>query len=100
MDPTDAEAVGRELGSLVVHEGVEGGDDEGGTGFSCGLAGDGRELVAKALAGAGGHYEEDVAAVGGGAADGFLVGSEGRVAEGAVEQGGEVGHFYCAALND
>jgi hypothetical protein len=47
-------------------------------------------LIAKGFAGSGGHDEEDVAAVGGGAADGFLIGAEGLEAEGFVEQGGEV----------
>jgi hypothetical protein len=48
--------------------------------------GDGGELVAERLAGAGGHDQQHVAAVDGGAADGFLVGAEGGEAEGAVEQ--------------
>ena len=68
----DAEAERRELGGLVVHEGDERGDDEGGA-----AAGDGGELVAEGLASSGGHDEQDVAAVGGGAADRFLVGAEG-----------------------
>ena len=78
------------LGGLIVHEGDEGRDDEG-----CAAAGDGGELVAERFACAGGHDKEDVATVGGGAADGFLIGAEGRVAEGAVEQGAKVGHFVC-----
>jgi hypothetical protein len=82
-----AEAVGRELSGLIVHEGDEGADDEGGT-----AAGDGGKLVTERFAGSGGHDQEDVAASGGGAADGFLVGAEGGEAEGALEQGGEVGH--------
>jgi len=45
-------------------------------------------LVAEGFAGSGGHDEEAVAAIGGGAADGFLIGSEGGVAEGGVEKGG------------
>jgi hypothetical protein len=92
VDAADAQAVGGELGGLIVHEGDEGGDDERSAGFARKLAGDGGELVAEALAGAGGHDEENVAAVGGGAADGFLVGAEGGETEGALEQGGEVGH--------
>ena len=72
VDAGDAEAGGGELGGLVVHEGDEGGDDERGA-----AAGDGGELVAEGFACSGGHDEEDVAAVGGGAADGFLVGAEG-----------------------
>ena len=82
VDAGDAEAGGGELGGLVVHEGDERADDEGGA-----AAGDGGELVAEGLSGSGGHDEEDVAAVGGGAADCFLVGSEGGEAEGLVEQG-------------
>ena len=76
---------GGELGGLVVHEGDERGDDEGGA-----SAGDGGELVAEGFSCSGGHDEQDVAAVGGGAADGFLIGAEGFEAEGGVEQGGEV----------
>ncbi len=55
------------------------------------MAGDGGELVAERFAGAGGHDQQDVAALGGGAADGLLVGAEGSVAEGLVEEGFE-GH--------
>ena len=85
VDAGDAEAGGGEFGGLVVHEGDEGRDDEGGASAS-----DGGELVAEGFSGSGGHDEEDVAAVGGGAADGFLIGAEGWKAEGCVEQGGEV----------
>ena len=49
------------------------------------LACDGRELVAKALAGSGGHDEQNVPAIGGGAADGFLIGAEGGETEGLGE---------------
>ena len=73
---------GGELGGLVVHEGDQGADDQRGA-----AAGDGGKLVAEGLAGAGGHDEENVAAVGGGAADGFLVGAEGGEAEGGVGAG-------------
>ena len=73
---------GGELGGLVFHEGDERADDQGGA-----AAGDGGELVAEGFAGAGGHDEQDVAAVGGGAADGFLVGAEGCEAEGACGAG-------------
>ena len=71
VDAGDAEAGGGELGGLVVHEGDEWGDDEGGA-----AAGDGGELVAEGFSGSGGHDEENVAAVGGGAADGLLVGAK------------------------
>ena len=85
VDAGDLEAGGGELGGLVVHQGDERADDQGGA-----AAGDGGKLVAEALAGAGGHDEQDVAAVGGGAADGLLVGAEGGEAEGLLEEGGEL----------
>ena len=87
VDTPDAEAAGGELGGLVVHERDERRDDERGT-----AAGDGGKLVAEGFSGACGHDQKDVAAIGGGAADGFLVGAESGEAEGALEQGGEVGH--------
>ena len=65
---------------LVVHEGYERGDDEAGA-----AAGQGGELVAEGFARASGHDEQDVLAVGCGAADGLLVGAEGGVPEGGVE---------------
>jgi hypothetical protein len=85
VDAGDAEAEGGELGGLVVHEGDEGGDDEGGA-----ATGDRGELVAEGFSCSGGHDEKDVAAVGGGAANGFLIGAKGFEAEGFVEQGGEL----------
>ena len=71
VDAGDAETGGGEFGGLIVHQRDEGGDDEGGA-----AAGYGGELVAEGFACSGGHDEEDVAAVGGGAADGFLIGAE------------------------
>jgi hypothetical protein len=53
------------------------------------LAGDGGELVAERFSGSSRHDEQDVAAVGGGAADGLLIGAEGGEAEGPVEEVGE-----------
>jgi hypothetical protein len=47
-------------------------------------------LVAEALTGAGRHDEEYVAAVGGGAADGFLIGAECGEAEGSAEKSFEI----------
>ncbi|MCU1320057.1 MAG: hypothetical protein JWP98_1575 [Edaphobacter sp.] len=85
VDAGYAEAEVGELSGLVVHEGDEGGDYEGGA-SAC----DGGELVAEALAGSGGHDEKDVAAVGGGAADSLLIGAEGGEAEGLVQEVGEV----------
>jgi len=90
VDAGDFEAEGGELGGLVVHEGDERADNECGAAISSKLAGDGGELVAEAFAGSCGHDEEDVAAAGGGLADGLLVDAEAPVAEGLVEKGGEV----------
>ena len=84
VDAGDAEAEGGELGGLVIHEGDERGDDESGA-----AASEGGELVAEALAGSGGHDEEDVATGGGGLADLLLMGSEGAVTEDAVKELGE-----------
>jgi hypothetical protein len=84
VDSGYAEAEGGELGGLVVHEGDERADDERGA-----AAGQSGELVAEALAGSGGHDEEDVATGGGGLADHLLVGAEVAVAEDAVEELGE-----------
>ena len=80
MDAGDAQAGGGELGGLVVHEGDQRGDDQRGS-----SAGDGGELVAEGLAGSGGHDEQDVAAFGGGAADGLLIG---RGRQGSRRSGG------------
>ncbi len=85
VDAGYTESEGGEFGSLIVHECDERRDDEGGASAS-----DGGELVAERFSCACRHHEEDVAAVGGSAADGFLIGAKGFVAEGLVEQGGEV----------
>ena len=85
VDAGDAEAKGGELGGLVVHERDEWGDDERGA-----AAGDGGKLVAERLACAGGHDQQHVAAVCGGAADGLLVGAKAGEAEGGVEEGFEI----------
>jgi hypothetical protein len=85
VDAGDAESGSGEFGGLIVHERDERGDDEGGA-----AAGDGGKLVAEGFSRSGGHDEEDIAALGGGAADGFLVGAKGLVAESFVKQGGEV----------
>jgi hypothetical protein len=85
VDAADTKAGGGKLGGLVVHEGDEWGDDEGGA-----APGDGGKLVAEGFSCSGGHDEEDVAAVGGGAADGFLIGAKGYKTECGVEQGGEI----------
>jgi hypothetical protein len=85
VDASDSEAGSGELGGLVVHEGDEWGDDE-----SCAAARDGGQLVAKGFSRSGGHDEQNIATVGGGATDSFLIGAKGREAEGLVEQGGEI----------
>ena len=85
VDAGDLEAHGRKLAGLIVHECDEGGDDKGGA-----AARDGGKLVTEAFTGSGRHDEEDVAAIGGGAADGLLIGPEGGEAEGGVKQGFEV----------
>ena len=85
VDAAYAEAGDGEFGCLVVHERDEGGDDEGGASAS-----DGGELVTEGFACACGHDEEDVAAIGGGTADCFLIGAKGGEAEGLVEEGFEV----------
>ena len=77
----DAEAKGGELGGLVVHEGDERADDEGGA-----SAGDGGELVAERFSSSSGHDEQDVSAFSGGAADCLLIGAEVGKAEGLVEE--------------
>lgn len=85
MDAGYAEAEGGELGSLIVHEGDQWADNEGSA-----STGDGGELVAEGFSCSGGHDEEDVATVGGGSADGFLIGAERVEAEGLVKQGGKL----------
>jgi len=85
VDAGDAEAGGGEFGGLVVHEGDEWTDNE------CGASAcDGGELVAEGLSCSGGHDEQDIAAIGGGAAYGLLVGAKLCKAEGLVEEGFEV----------
>ena len=69
-----------EGGDLVVHEGDEGGDDDGGAGQA-----EGGNLVAKALAAAGGHEDEGVAAAHDAVDDGGLQAAERRVTEDAAE---------------
>ena len=85
MDAGDGVAGGGEFGRLVVHEGDERADDEGGA-----FAGERGELVAEAFAGAGWHDQQDVAAGGGGKADGLLgwAGSRGNRSFGGGERGG------------
>ena len=73
------------LRGLVVHQGDERANDEGGA-----FAGECGQLVTEALAGAGGHNEEDVSAGGRGEADSFLVGAEVGKTEGLVEKGAKI----------
>ena len=85
MNTGDAKTSGGELACLVVHKCDERRDDEGGT-----SAGDGGELIAERFSCSGGHDQQDVAAVGGGSADGLLIGTKRSKAEGLVKQGGEI----------
>ena len=66
-----AEAHLLELGDLVLHERDQGADDQGDA-----AAGDAGELVAEGFAGAGGHDQQHVPALGNGLADFFLVRAE------------------------
>ena len=77
MDALGGEADLAQLRHLVLHEGDERRDDQGGA-----AAREARELVAERLAGAGRHDEQDVLPRGQGAADVLLVGAEGLEAEG------------------
>ncbi len=90
VDAGDAQTVGGELRGLVVHEGDEGADDEGGVEGALAGAGHGGKLVAQTFAGAGRHDEEHVLTPGEGAADGFLILTEGGVAEGGMENWEEI----------
>jgi len=78
----DSAAEVGELGRLVVHQGDQGADDQRRP-----AARQGGELIAKRLAGARRHHQQDVPAGNGGAAHRFLVGSEGREAERLFEKG-------------
>ena len=73
-----------ELGHLIFHQGDQRADHERGA-----AARDAGQLVAERLARAGGHDQQDVAAVDDGLADGFLVGAEGGEAEGGLQEFGE-----------
>ena len=83
--PNPALLTDGELARLIVHQRDKRRDDERGA-----SAGDGGELVAERFSCSGGHDEQDVAAIGGGSADGLLVGPEFFEAEGLVEEGFEV----------
>jgi hypothetical protein len=71
-----------ELRDLVLHEGDQGRDDDGGAV----IVEDGRELVAEGFASAGGHDDADIAAGIECADDFFLAGAEGVVAPVALER--------------
>jgi hypothetical protein len=68
---------------LIVHQSDQRRDNEG-----CASASDCWELIAKAFAGAGRHYEQHVAPIGRGTAHCFLIDAEGREAERAVQEPG------------
>ena len=94
VDAGDAQAKRGELAGLVVHESDEGRDNETSSVVSGGsdhgtAAGERGELVAEALAGAGGHDEENVAAGGCGFAHIALVNAKVAVTEDAVEELGK-----------
>jgi hypothetical protein len=84
MDAGDAEAEGGELGGLVVHEGDEWADDERSP-SAC----EGGELIAEALAGAGGHDQEDIVTSGCGLAYLLLMRAKLAVTEDAMQELGE-----------
>jgi len=85
VDAGDFEAESGELGGLVIHERDERANNESGS-----SAGDSGELVAEAFASTGWHNQQNVAALGGGAADSFLIGPEGRESERLVKEAGKV----------
>jgi hypothetical protein len=80
----------RRPAAVIVHQRDKRGDNEG-----CALARDGGKLVAERFARARGHHQQHVAAIGGGAADGLLIRAEGWMAEGGVQQLGEIGHRHA-----
>ena len=77
MNALGGEALRLELGHLVLHEGDERAHDERGA-----RAGDAGELIAERFPRAGGHDEEEVVPLGGGAADGLLIRPERAEAKG------------------
>ena len=81
VNARDREAERGEARCLIVHERDERADDERGP-----AARDGGELVAEGFAGTGRHHQQNVFAFGGSAANGFLIGAEGGVAEVADEK--------------
>ena len=92
VNARDLQTACRELGGLIFHERDERADDQRGA-----AARDGRQLVAERFARAGRHHQQDIAAGDRRAADLFLVGAEGREAEGAGEQAGEGVRAACQA---
>ena len=80
MDAGDGESEGDQFGALIFNERDERADDERRS-----AASNGGQLVAKGLAGAGGHDQQQVFAIDSGAADCFLVGAERRETEGALQ---------------
>ena len=76
-----------ELGDLILHEGDQRRDDDGGAAFLK----DGGKLVAEGFAAAGGHDDADVASGGQRANNLFLAGTEGVVAPVAFEGVEEAG---------
>ena len=85
MDARHAQVECSELGDLVFHECDQRRDHE-----SRPAEGDGGKLVAERLPCPGGHDQQQVAAIDGGAAHGLLVGAEAREAEDRLQKLGEV----------
>ena len=85
VDALGAKALGYELGRLVFHQRDERAHHQCRAG-----AGDAGELIAERFAGAGGHHQEEIAPLGGGATHGLLVGAKIVEAEGGLEQAAQV----------
>ena len=84
VDALHREVALLELGHLIFHQGDQRTDHQRGA-----AARHGGQLVAQRLAGAGGHDQQDVAALDHGLADGFLAWAEGGEAEGGLQEFGE-----------
>jgi hypothetical protein len=85
VDARGAEALGEELVGLVIHQGNQWTDDDDAAADAL-APGEAGQLVAEALAGAGGHDDEGVVAVGDALADGLLVGAKGVEAEAPLQE--------------
>ena len=86
MNALDAKTLGRELGSLVIHEGDEWAHYERGAG-----AGDPRKLIAKGFSSTCGHNQKQVAPRSGGAAYSLLIGAKVSKSKGSLQESLQVG---------